>query len=172
MHNLLDLLVYRKILLCNDDDNLVTSLDKHDNIDIFYMLCPRILIFHTTDNIRKKESEKIVHHEKIQQFDSIIVVAPSISKQSESLLSSYNIEFISLEFLRFNRKKHILVPTYRILTTVEKEDVCKRYKCKLSQFPIILSHDPQVRYLGVREGCMLYNRNDHLYRIVQHSLKT
>jgi DNA-directed RNA polymerase subunit H (RpoH/RPB5) len=81
-----------------------------------------------------------------------------------------NIEYISFKLLCFYRNNHIYVPIYNILTPEEAKDICKYYRCEEKHFPIILSNDPQVLYLGVKKGCFLHNRNNNTYRVVQDSV--
>ena len=65
------------------------------------------------------------------------------------------VQVFSEKELTFNITKHSLVPTHRLLSESEKQDVVKRYKTKPKHFPDLLCTDPVSKYYGFVPGNMI-----------------
>ena len=135
-----------------------------DGTQIFTSSQHDIVVVYTNESLRKKECLIMVNWKPMQTYKHKILIGSSISKQSSLMLINNRIEFVSKQMIQFKRNNHKFVPRYIILA---QDEICKRFKCELSCFPIILSSDPQVIYLGAKKGTVLYNQNDNIYRVVQ-----
>ncbi|MGM5485163.1 MAG: DNA-directed RNA polymerase subunit H [Nanobdellota archaeon] len=53
---------------------------------------------------------------------------------------------------KFDVKKHVLVPEHKKLTDKQKKEVLKSYGVTVNQLPKILSSDPALANIDVKQG--------------------
>ncbi len=75
----------------------------------------------------------------------------SLSKK-KSISSKPSKETSAPEFTRPSILEHELVPKHEVLSKEEVEELLRKYKASLNQFPQILISDPVVRELGAKIG--------------------
>ena len=61
-------------------------------------------------------------------------------------VSGLKVEFFHVDFLQFNPTKHELVPIHELAPEEEQKDLRK------GELPMLLSHDPMVRFYGYEKG--------------------
>ena len=79
-----------------------------------------------------------------------------------SVYNEYHIcsQLFYIKNLMYNILNHRLVPTYRILNKEEIEEVKGKYHVqRLSQFPLIKSHDIVARFIGLHSGDVVEVKN-------------
>lgn len=166
--NIHTFLIVRKFMTSQDTLLCITEESLQDFQ--IYHYTKRVVVLFTRKSVRKKECLNIINNPNVlRTYEHIIVIGLSVSKLSSTLLQKHNIEFVHCSLVDFNRNQHILVPKYIILSPEEKQKVCQRFKCNSQHFPIILSTDPQVIYLGAKHGNFLHNTQDNVYRVVQRT---
>jgi DNA-directed RNA polymerase subunit H (RpoH/RPB5) len=137
-------------------------------IEIDHVTTPDAIVLVTYQSLKKNIAKRIV--ELLDENNVVhkhkIMVADGGSKQSIAYLLAHGIEFVPLSLLRFDRSIHFLVPTYRILSTIEREEVLSKYSTRVADWPKILLSDPQVIYMGAATGDLMYNISDNIYRTV------
>lgn len=124
---------------------------------------PTILIFFPDEEKLKINMlrEMITYTESVKCVHIIIVFIKSITSfaknQLGTIVSEKNIriEQFSIEELQFNPTKHVLVPTHIILSKQEKEEVMRRERCTMDNFPIIKTCDPIARYIGAKPNQLI-----------------
>ncbi len=53
---------------------------------------------------------------------------------------------------KFKVSQHILVPKHSKLSETEKKEVLARYSISVNDLPKILTKDPAIAHLGIKEG--------------------
>jgi len=72
--------------------------------------------------------------------------------KKKSISSKPSKETSAPEFTRPSILEHELVPKHEVLSKEEVEELLRKYKASLNQFPQILISDPVVRELGAKIG--------------------
>lgn len=69
-------------------------------------------------------------------------------------VNNLNVQVFSENELSFNITKHELVPKHELLSTKDRNDLVRKYRASLRNFPLMLSSDPVARYYGALPGTM------------------
>ena len=147
------------------------TMYENNNIDIF-IDDPEQKVYVSFYNISKafgKNDLKTVVGEIKEKYESddilIIIVLKekySISVKKELTNIYYkNVEIFLQKKLQFNITKNVLVPKHVILSEDVKDEVLKKYSCKIAQLPKILHTDPVALYYGMKTGniCKIIRSN-------------
>lgn len=155
---------------------LESSMITEESIEFKDLVCFKstkgrnIVIFVTTveRGILKRDVSFILSyvHKNTMKPCHYILIGNTISKTSRTIIDTHHIEFVPIGLLTFNHMHHTLVPTCTIVPKENVQDVCQMYRTPISQWPWILVTDPQVCLLGAREGDMVYNHSEFIYRVV------
>ena len=120
-----------------------------------------VLIYNSEDDktgvkIIKKVID-IVHNNDIKHLIFIYKKVITIFAKNllDELLESIYIELFSETELSYNVSTHCLVPKHKLVPNEEVNDIVSKYKCSLTNFPVILKTDPICRYYGFRRGHLI-----------------
>ena len=103
-------------------------------------------LFNVEEVLKKKDTLMIVVKEEIN--DTLINAVKHIWESDKIF-----IVLQPLKRLQFNILKHNLVPSHRVLSEVEKNNVKKRYNIlEDAHFPDISRFDPVAQAIGIRPG--------------------
>lgn len=135
-----------------------SALTKRSTLNFVSVNIDRPVAVHFGDDERmgKKVFEMLLdQYERENIFHIIFVVpqmpSPAVMSMTQSI-EKFDIEFFSMEELRFNKTRHTWVPVHRILSKDEKENVLGGLKLEPSDLPKILKSDVIARYLGAKQG--------------------
>lgn len=53
---------------------------------------------------------------------------------------------------KFDVTKHLLVPKHAVISEKEKKELTEKYKLSIPDFPRIMTTDPAIQHLKVKEG--------------------
>ena len=139
-----------------------TAMYENNNIDIYIEGIDKkvfVKFYKELKSLGKNDLKTIVSNAReTYTSDDLHIIIVFRDKYSASvgreLLNSYykNVELFLQKNLLFNITKNYLVPTHILLSDNEKENVLKKYNCKISQLPKILHTDPVAAYYGMKSG--------------------
>jgi DNA-directed RNA polymerase subunit H len=111
-------------------------------------------------NINDLTSSLFTIEQKLSQDDHLLII--SNNEPNDTLIrtlndiwqkNKYYIAILSLKRLQFNILEHILVPSHRILSEIEKINIKNRYNIiNDNEFPDISRFDPVAQAIGIRPG--------------------
>lgn len=93
--------------------------------------------------------------EKERVKNALIIVKESITtfaKAEFNKYPQYTVEFFKDTDLLVNILEHSLVPKHRLISSQEKEMLCKQMNIKTTDLPKIISNDPISRFYGAKKG--------------------
>lgn len=103
-----------------------------------------------------------IYENFLKPEDELIVMIPERSYQISSsfliLLNNfwnekgYYIQIFGVNQLLRKVVEHSMVPTHRLMSEKEVEELLEKYQLNESQLPIILRNDPIAQYYGARPG--------------------
>lgn len=129
--------------------------------------CTVALFFMNPSSLGKNDVRKVLKY--ASSIKHIIIFTPDISQQAVQVLESaqdYFTEILNHSDVAFDKCKSILVPTYRILTEEEVLQFEKDHCVTVDKLPKMLRSDAMARYLGFREGQVVFAIEENNYRIV------
>lgn len=117
---------------------------------------PVAVHFGDDEKMGKKLFETLLDdYENDNVFHVIFVLphmpSPAVMAMTQTI-TKFDIEFFSMDELKFNKTKHMWVPAHRILSKEEKSGVLGSLKLEPNNLPKILRSDVIARYLGARQG--------------------
>ncbi len=131
--------------------SMIAVLDVNENFRILFSLSK----FKFSD-IKKYLIDDKINHIMVVTKDKLSSTNYKSFDNNEEY-DKIDFEYFTINELKFNISKHILVPKHEILTNKEEiEDIIKEYKIKnKTQFPIISKEDPMSKYLNAKTGDLI-----------------
>lgn len=117
---------------------------------------PVAVHFGDDEKMGKRTFEVLLdQYERENIFHMIFVLpqspSPAVMSMNQSMVK-FDIEFFSMEELKFNKTKHFWVPKHRILSEEERENVLSALKLEPNDLPKILKSDAIAKYLGAKQN--------------------
>lgn len=107
----------------------------------------------------QKDAENISHYIIILSKPSTSIGANQPNETNNYINKELrkSSEIFYLSELQYNVTKHYIVPKHELIKDVaQKEYIMNEYSAKhMTQFPLILSSDPVVRFIGGKEGHLI-----------------
>ena len=171
LRNIKVLLKYRKLKIMEKCESPIPKMalrvytladtiekkDQHNN----YRLVIALESLGKTEVTNIMETFKSVTH---------IIFYGHVSIQAKHILDSYAetcfCEVLTASDVTFDKCANVLVPTYRVLTQAEIDELVQTRKTTVNHFPKMLRTDPMARYLGFRVGQVVHAIEPDVYRIV------
>lgn len=153
--------------------NEVNSMKLNNQLDMLLEKEPQdkspkrkiYIRYYLTKTLQKKNIDEIIDdlyqlEEILTKDDTLmIIVKEDMNETLQNLMKHIWAQdgiFIiiqSIRRLQYNILEHSLVPSHRVLTDTEVEDIRKRYNIKDdTQFPDISRFDPVAQVIGIRPG--------------------
>ncbi len=137
-----------RLLLKQNSTSMIIELDINENFKVLYILSPKFSY---------KEISKYFIETKLNHV--LIITKEKLSSANAKAFKSEDISHIEFEFfliqnLQFNVSHHFLVNKHEKITDKNEIDtLMKTYRLKnKTQLNLILSEDPQARYLNIKPG--------------------
>ena len=100
----------------------------------------------------------------------VIVYSNAVSLQAMQILDAEHgdrfCEVLNYKDIVFDKPLNVLVPTYKVLNSVEIKDIERRRATTVDKFPIMLRSDAMARVFGFRPGDVVLAVETGCYRIV------
>ena len=99
----------------------------------------------------------LVKCEEKQLTRAMLVTVEPIKSQTQTRLiheakKGFRVELFALDELQIDFSKHMYVPPHEVLLPEEVKELLEAYQIKyVTQLPKILTSDPMVRYLGLKQ---------------------
>jgi DNA-directed RNA polymerase I, II, and III subunit RPABC1 len=167
----LSLTIHEFTVLFNTDNyNLYAKKDEQEIYVKFMNKAEKISVNHIRD-VRKNVTKEY----KDASIIYILRDAPNNNIYKEMSTAEFaNDEIFTINQLVLNITRHSLVPKHILLTSEEKTDFLKTFRCKDAQVPKIYKTDPVAKYYGAKPGdvfkIMRYSMNSGVsifYRLVK-----
>lgn len=118
-----------------------------------------VLFYTESKTFGKKEYNTLMDSidTTLPSYSVIIVLKDKLNTMMKRELEGelfHHVQFFFLYELQFNITKHPIVPTHKLLTEEQKQEVLKKYDSKKENMPIISKNDPVTRYYGGKNGDM------------------
>ena len=147
-----------KEMLCDRGYDHIESEDMNTIISKNLSTNQRLLVYFVFDI--KVSVKKMKHIKEIVEGDSnfvclVVVYKASITSFAKQFISTdlnLYVQSFSEKELSFNITKHTLVPKHRRLSTDEKNEIMKKYKTPLKNYPLISHQDAVSRYYAFVPG--------------------
>ena len=148
------------------DDQSIEQYTDHKLPGKCYIFGDSIFVLHADHNIMKRDCMIIIKWLSDRSYVHKFVICNTISNHSYNVLNTHNITQVKSDIISFLRNRNESVPVYTILDHNDVDRLCKKYACDIDKFPNILHTDPQITYLGISKGSVVYNLRDDIYRVV------
>lgn len=127
-----------------------------------YTFADILVIFSTKTRVTERELNNFLNFASENSYTSGILIG-SPSKPSESVLTVLRnhiqkrenplVQIFEMRHLQFDISKHRFVPTHRIITDQERDDMMKEFNITSpTAIPKIDSQDPMAKWIGARPG--------------------
>jgi DNA-directed RNA polymerase subunit H (RpoH/RPB5) len=153
-----------------------TSIVRHiDNSSIMnsiiYTMEDDMTIVVVSGSLKKQHGIAILSYKVLNDLTDILVIADKISRPARIMMTQESsteiIESLEMNICVFDRMKSIYVPKYRIVPEQDIVDLEKKHKCERNNWPILKTHDPIARYLGLKDGMVVVHGIQQTMRIVK-----
>mgnify|MGYP002630775041 CR=1 FL=1 len=137
---------------CIESEDINSIIGKNSSTN------DRLLVYFVFDI--KVSVKKMKHIKEIVESDSnfvclVVVYKASITSFAKQFISTdlnLYVQSFSEKELSFNITKHKLVPKHRRLSNDEKNDILKKYRTALKNYPLISHQDAVSRYYSFVPG--------------------
>ena len=157
----------------NEIDTLDMIVPKNSDSGENYKIMIKYLISSKVRNVNIKSCIEDIYEQELINKNDVLILITKDKVTYQGFLEEYIntlfytqkifVQILFLGNLMFNISKHELVPTYRIMSETEKQNlISKLYLESEEKLPFVLVTDPVARFYGVRIGevCEIQYNNE------------